>query len=90
MEVLKRAVVFLSGVVTYLFLFTVVDYLLSGSKLFDSYLITSILILTAGFSLNIIINRYLYGFCIIRSVLYSFYSLVLLVITGILITLFEG
>jgi hypothetical protein len=85
MEILKKAVVFLSGVIIYLFIFLVIDYFVPGTYLSNHYTLTAVLAVILGFCLNLLINRFLFGFCIIRSVLYSFYSILLLILAVFII-----
>ncbi|ACO03173.1 MAG TPA: hypothetical protein DEP48_01040 [Persephonella sp.] len=90
MEILKKAVIFFSGVIVYLFIFSVTDYLIPGTFLSEHYSLTVALVIISGFCSNILINRFLYRLCIIRSILYSFYSLLLLTGTAFVLSLKEG
>ncbi|WP_457621656.1 hypothetical protein [Persephonella sp.] len=89
MEILKRAAIFFSGVLVYLFIFSAADYFITGTFLSKHYGITLALIIISGLCSNLLINRFLYRLCIIRSILYSFYSLLLLIGTVLILYLLQ-
>ena len=78
MEVLKKIVIFLSGAFVYLFVFIWGGSLINEKILLQFYYLIFAVLFLIGFISNILINRYLYKACLVRSIIYSFVSGLLL------------
>ncbi|WP_457640239.1 hypothetical protein [Persephonella sp.] len=78
MEVLRKITVLLAGSVVYLFILTITGEMLQPEVLEKLYIPVTAAAVLAGFMLNSYINRFLFGLCPVRAVIFSFFSLVLL------------
>jgi hypothetical protein len=78
MKIIKNSVQLLTGVLMYLFVFSVGDILFSPEVLKKYIVFISIFLILAGFFINILLNRFLFGNCIIRAIVYSFLSFLIL------------
>jgi len=90
METLKKIVIFLSGAFVYLFVFVWGGSLINEKVISRYYYLIFVALFLVGFLSNILINRYLYKVCPIRSIIYSFVSGLLLLASAFFILKIGG
>ena len=85
MNILKTSAQLLSGSLIYIFVFAVGDMVLNPELIEKHIGLISVFLTLSGFVLSFILNRFLFGTCIIKSALYSIFSFLILFLTAFLL-----